>query len=105
MCARFHSCRLIRITHRGPSTDGLIVSHLPHGPTASFSLSNVVLRHDIEDRGTMSEALPHLIFHNFTTKIVRAPTARAFMYVFIYCYISGRALEDDPPALLSLPQA
>ncbi len=30
--------------------DGFIVSHLPHGPTASFSLSNVVLRHDIENR-------------------------------------------------------
>jgi hypothetical protein len=86
--------------------DGFIVSHLPHGPTASFSLSNVVLRHDIENRvrgqmnagrsgfvvalpcptltcaclalpfrflqGSVSEAYPHLIFHNFKTRLVCA---------------------------------
>lgn len=45
--------------------DALIVSHLPFGPTVFFSLSNTVLRHDIEGRGTVSEAYPHLIFHNF----------------------------------------
>jgi len=54
--------------HRG-EPDGLIVCHLPHGPTASFSLSNVVMRHDIPDTGTMSEAYPHLIFDNFSTPL------------------------------------
>lgn len=49
--------------------DALIVSHLPYGPTAYFSLSNCVLRHDIEDRGTVSEAAPHLIFNNFKTAL------------------------------------
>ena len=42
--------------------DALIVSHLPYGPTAHFSLSGAVMRHDIEGRGTVSEAFPHLIF-------------------------------------------
>eukprot|EP00047_Mylnosiga_fluctuans_P004565 m.235284 g.235284 ORF g.235284 m.235284 type:complete len:288 (-) comp12797_c0_seq1:152-1015(-) len=54
--------------HRG-EPDGLIVSHLPHGPTAFFSLSNCVMRHDIPNAGTMSEAFPHLIFHNFKTTL------------------------------------
>jgi len=54
--------------HRG-QPDGMIVSHFPYGPTAYFTLNNVVLRHDIPDRGTVSEAYPHLIFHNFTTKL------------------------------------
>ncbi|KAG0466327.1 hypothetical protein HPP92_017907 [Vanilla planifolia] len=57
--------------HRG-RPDGLIVSHLPFGPTAYFELLNVVTRHDIKDKhaiGTMSEAYPHLIFDNFTTKL------------------------------------
>ena len=47
--------------------DALIVSHLPYGPTAYFNLSNVVMRHDIQDDdlGTVSEAYPHLIFDNF----------------------------------------
>ncbi|KAK3612063.1 hypothetical protein CHS0354_021751 [Potamilus streckersoni] len=54
--------------HRGVP-DGLVVSHLPYGPTAYFNLSNVVMRHDIPDVGTMSEAFPHLIFHNFSSKL------------------------------------
>jgi U3 small nucleolar ribonucleoprotein protein IMP4 len=34
--------------HRGVP-DGLIVCHLPHGPTAYFTLSDIVMRHDIPD--------------------------------------------------------
>lgn len=56
--------------HRG-MPDGLIVCHLPYGPTAHFSLINPVLRHDLKDPnlGTVSEAYPHLIFHNFKTPL------------------------------------
>ncbi|TID18439.1 U3 small nucleolar ribonucleoprotein IMP4 [Venturia nashicola] len=52
--------------HRGVPT-AMTISHLPHGPTASFSLSNVILRADIPNavRGTVSESFPHLIFENF----------------------------------------
>lgn len=51
--------------------DGIIISHFPHGPTAFFTLSNVVLRHDIPEamEKKVSEAFPHLIFSNFTTNI------------------------------------
>lgn len=49
--------------------DGLIVSHLPFGPTAYFQLTNVVMRHDIQGLGTMSEAYPHLIFDNMDSKL------------------------------------
>ncbi|RAH40990.1 snoRNA-binding rRNA-processing protein IMP4 [Aspergillus brunneoviolaceus CBS 621.78] len=56
--------------HRGTPT-AMTISHLPHGPTASFSLHNVVLRADIPDaaRGTVSESYPHLVFEGFTTKL------------------------------------
>ncbi|NP_001171858.1 U3 small nucleolar ribonucleoprotein IMP4 [Saccoglossus kowalevskii] len=54
--------------HRG-EPDGMIICHLPYGPTAYFTLSNTVMRHDIPDIGTMSEAYPHLIFHNFNSKL------------------------------------
>ena len=47
------ACRANNVTdfivvheHRGVP-DGLIVSHLPHGPTAYFSMSDIVMRHDI----------------------------------------------------------
>lgn len=55
--------------HRG-EPDGLMISHFPYGPTAYFSISGCVLRHDIEqDLGTVSEAYPHLIFHDFSSKL------------------------------------
>ncbi|CAR27356.1 hypothetical protein ZYGR_0I06300 [Zygosaccharomyces rouxii] len=54
--------------HRGVPTS-LTISHLPHGPTAFFTLHNVVLRHDILNRGNQSEVNPHLIFDNFTTPL------------------------------------
>jgi len=46
----------------------MVVSHLPHGPTAYYTLYNTVMRHDIPNLGTMSEQYPHLIFHNFTSE-------------------------------------
>ncbi|KAG9649216.1 U3 small nucleolar ribonucleoprotein-like protein IMP4, partial [Aureobasidium melanogenum] len=57
---------------RGTPT-AMTVSHFPHGPTASFSLHNVVLRADIPnaERGTVSESYPHLIFEGFTTPLGR----------------------------------
>jgi len=56
--------------HRGTPT-AITISHLPHGPTAKFSLHNVVLRADIPNsaRGTVSESYPHLVFDGFTTKL------------------------------------
>ena len=49
--------------------DALTVSHLPFGPTAYFTLSNCVLRHDIPECTPASQAHPHLILEGMTTKI------------------------------------
>ncbi|KAG6081631.1 hypothetical protein E4U30_000069 [Claviceps sp. LM220 group G6] len=56
--------------HRGTPT-ALTLSHFPHGPTISFSLHNVVLRHDIPGsvRGTVSESYPHIIMDGFTSPL------------------------------------
>jgi len=53
---------------RGVPT-GMTICHLPHGPTAYFQLLNTVMRHDIPDMGTMSEAYPHLLFHNLSSRL------------------------------------
>ncbi|KAL0288140.1 UNVERIFIED_CONTAM: U3 small nucleolar ribonucleoprotein IMP4 [Sesamum calycinum] len=69
--------------HRGVP-DGIIISHLPFGPTAYFGLLNVVTRHDIKDKkaiGTMPEAYPHLILDNFSTKLGQR-TANILKYLF-----------------------
>ena len=50
--------------------DGLIISHMPYGPTTYFGLSNVILRHDLKDKvDPVSEAYPHLILDNFKTQL------------------------------------
>jgi len=56
--------------HRG-QPDALVISHFPHGPTAMFTLHNVVLRHDIASysTSTVSEQFPHLIFDGFSSKL------------------------------------
>jgi len=68
--------------HRG-EPDGLVVCHLPFGPTAYFGLSNVVLRHDIgkDSLAPVSEAYPHLILDNFNTK-VGARISNILKYLF-----------------------
>ncbi|CAF5006572.1 unnamed protein product [Rotaria sp. Silwood1] len=48
--------------------DVIQITHFPYGPTASFSLSNVVMRHDVPNVGPMSEQYQHLIFSNMTSK-------------------------------------
>eukprot|EP00928_Gymnodinium_smaydae_P024561 TRINITY_DN19839_c0_g1_i1.p1 TRINITY_DN19839_c0_g1~~TRINITY_DN19839_c0_g1_i1.p1 ORF type:complete len:322 (-),score=73.33 TRINITY_DN19839_c0_g1_i1:197-1162(-) len=71
--ARSHEMTDVIIVHehRG-EPDGLVVCHLPFGPTAYFGLSSVVLRHDLADKApTVSEANPHLLFHGFTAKTGR----------------------------------
>jgi len=65
-------------------TDGLVICHLPFGPTASFSITNTVMRHDIPDVGTMSEAAPHLIFHNFKTELGQR-VGVCVMCIFMVC--------------------
>lgn len=71
------ACRANEVTdliilheHRGVP-DTMIVSHFPHGPTAFFSLNNVVLRHDIPQamESKVSEKYPHLIFTGFSTRL------------------------------------
>uniref|UniRef100_A0A0G4HWY9 Brix domain-containing protein n=1 Tax=Chromera velia CCMP2878 TaxID=1169474 RepID=A0A0G4HWY9_9ALVE len=70
LCRRNDISDLIIVhEHRG-EPDGLIVSHLPHGPTAYFGLSDVVLRHDLPEKpANMPEVHPHLVFHNFSSRL------------------------------------
>lgn len=57
--------------HRG-EPDGMVVCHMPYGPTAYFGIFNTVLRHDIGQKkevGTISEVYPHLIFDKFNSQL------------------------------------
>ncbi|EPB68015.1 brix domain protein [Ancylostoma ceylanicum] len=59
----------ILLTETRGNPDGMVVCHLPFGPTAYFTLANVVMRHDIPDREAVSEQYPHLIFHNLGSRL------------------------------------
>ncbi|CAD7704057.1 unnamed protein product [Ostreobium quekettii] len=57
--------------HRG-QPDGMVVCHLPYGPTAYFGITNTVMRHDIGTKrevGTVSDVYPHLVIDNFTNPL------------------------------------
>jgi U3 small nucleolar ribonucleoprotein protein IMP4 len=71
-----HACRqgdftdVVIVQETRGEPDGLVVCHLPLGPTAFFSLNNTVMRHDLDPPAApMSEAYPHLILHNFQTDL------------------------------------
>lgn len=49
--------------------DAMIISHLPYGPTAYFTLSNVVMRHDIAGTKKAAQEYPHLVLDGMTSKI------------------------------------
>ena len=64
--AEFTDVVIVQETRGEP--DGLVICHLPLGPTAFFSLSNTVMRHDLDPPAApMSEAYPHIILDNFNT--------------------------------------
>ena len=55
--------------HRG-EPDGMIISHMPFGPTLYLGVSGTVMRHDLNSKpDPMSEAYPHLIFENFNSQL------------------------------------
>lgn len=71
---------LIVQEHRG-EPDGLTVCHLPYGPTAYFTISGTVMRHDIPGLGHAPQQYPHLIFHNFKSPLgVRVSSILKYLF-------------------------
>lgn len=60
---------LIMLSETRGQPDGMIVCHLPFGPSAYFTLSNCVLRHDIPESVPASQANPNIVIDNFSTTI------------------------------------
>ncbi len=68
-CRKASFTDIIFLNETRGQPDGLIISHLPYGPTAYFTLSNCVLRHDIPDCTPSSLAFPHIILEGLQSKI------------------------------------
>ena len=70
ICQSNNFTDLVMVHETRGEPDGLIISHMPYGPTTYFGLSNVILRHDLKDKvDPVSEAYPHLILDNFQTRL------------------------------------
>jgi len=61
---------IIVINEDNRSPNGLLVTHLPEGPTAHFKLSNVKITKDLrKDWRQISEHRPEVILNNFSTRL------------------------------------
>ena len=70
ICQSNNFTDLIVLHETRAEPDGIIVCHLPYGPTAYFGLSNVVLRHGLKEKADpVSEAYPHRIFNGFESTL------------------------------------
>lgn len=49
--------------------NGMVVCHLPDGPTATFKVSSVVLNRDIKNHGRPTSHKPELVLNNFSTRL------------------------------------
>ena len=92
----FTDCVMLH-EHRGTPT-ALTVSHLPHGPTASFSLHNVLLRKEVAavngtDMGTVNEVYPHLVFEGFSTRLGER-VVKILKHIFPPREGSGRPVKE-----------
>lgn len=65
--AGFTDLILLHETRGNP--DGMIISHLPHGPTLFMNISEITLRADVNPDATVLEKPPQLVFENLNSKI------------------------------------
>lgn len=62
---------LIILSEKEKVCNGLLVTHLPAGPTAFFRLSSFVPGSRIEGHGRPTSHIPELILNNFSTRLGR----------------------------------
>ncbi|XP_071118650.1 ribosome production factor 1-like [Haliotis cracherodii] len=60
---------LLVINEDRKEPNGLVISHLPDGPTAHFKMSNVRLTTDIKKVGRVTDHHPEVMLNNFNTRL------------------------------------
>lgn len=74
---------LVVINEDQQKANGLVISHLPDGPTAHFKLSSVVRGRKIKGHGRASHHRPEIILNNFNTRLGHS-IARLLAALFPY---------------------
>ncbi|KJE97812.1 hypothetical protein CAOG_09134 [Capsaspora owczarzaki ATCC 30864] len=57
------------INENNKEADGLIITHLPDGPTAHFKLSSIQIAKTIRNHARSSDHRPELVLNNFNTRL------------------------------------
>lgn len=57
------------LSEKSKVCNGMIISHIPSGPTAYFKVSNVIHGKDIKNHGSSTNHYPELVLNNFNTRI------------------------------------
>ncbi|RHY12460.1 hypothetical protein DYB38_000737 [Aphanomyces astaci] len=57
------------LSEKEKTCNGLVISRLPHGPTAYFKISNVVLMDKIVNHARKTSHQPEVILNNFNTRL------------------------------------
>jgi ribosome production factor 1 len=60
---------VVVVNEDNKTINGLVVCHLPDGPTAAFKVSSVVLNRDIKGHGKPTSHKPELVLNNFNTRL------------------------------------
>lgn len=60
---------LFVLSEKNKVCNGLIISHLPSGPTAFFKVTNVVPSGKVHNHGRVTAHQPELILNNFNTRL------------------------------------
>lgn len=74
---------LVVINEDQKKANGIIVSHLPNGPTAHFKMSSIKRKKTIKGHGKSSEHRPELVLNNFNTRLGHG-VGRLFAALFPY---------------------
>ena len=60
---------LIVLGEKAKVCNGMIISHLPEGPTAQFKVTSIVDGKNISGHGRVTNHLPEIILNNFSTRL------------------------------------
>jgi len=60
---------LVVLSEKSKVCNGMIVSHLPEGPTAFFKVSNVLSSKHVPNHGAATKHVPELNLHGFGTRL------------------------------------
>jgi ribosome production factor 1 len=62
---------LFVLAEKSKVCNGMVISHLPAGPTAFFKISNVLVTEDIPNHGQKTSHVPEIILNRFATRLGR----------------------------------